>query len=111
MRAFGGNSLSGWTRFSGEEPAIGEKDKSLAEARLAGPRIADTFTGDAGANTILGTSGDDFIDGKSGNDTLSGLGGDDDIRGGAGNDILNGSRFLRIGRIGVAKSEVGVRAG
>ncbi len=64
-----------------------------------GNDMANTVTGNEGANLLLGGAGDDVVNGadgadrlfgEAGADTLNGDAGADYLAGGAGNDILNG---------------------
>jgi Ca2+-binding RTX toxin-like protein len=55
--------------------------------------FADTFRGDANANTVFGGSGNDQIFGGGGNDSLIGEDGNDTIQGGEGNDVVYGDSF------------------
>ena len=57
---------------------------------LYGSFLADTITGDAGANVLQGVGGADLIRGAGGDDELLGGGGFDTLEGGAGGDILSG---------------------
>ena len=53
-------------------------------------QFAETFRGDANANTVYAADGNDQIYGMGGDDTLTGGRGGDSLYGGDGNDVLNG---------------------
>jgi Ca2+-binding RTX toxin-like protein len=55
---------------------------------LHGGNYDDTFTGDAGSNTLFGLNGNDVLNGGDGNDFLYGGDGNDVIGGGAGRDAV-----------------------
>ncbi len=57
---------------------------------LIGSSLADTLSGNAGADRIEAGAGDDVLLGGTENDTLIGNSGDDDLRGEAGDDVLSG---------------------
>jgi Ca2+-binding RTX toxin-like protein len=66
-------------------------DAFLNIEALFGSNFADTFTGNASANTLWGRDGNDTIDGGAGNDDVYGGAGNDTLRGGTGNDDLWGA--------------------
>jgi Ca2+-binding RTX toxin-like protein len=55
---------------------------------LHGGNFDDTFTGDAGSNTLFGLNGNDVLNGGDGNDFLYGGAGNDVIDGGGGQDAV-----------------------
>jgi Ca2+-binding RTX toxin-like protein len=61
--------------------------------RLALSDLADTFRGDANANSVNGADGNDQIFGAGGDDGLTGGNGNDTIQGGEGNDSIRGDGF------------------
>jgi Ca2+-binding RTX toxin-like protein len=61
--------------------------------RLDLSNFADTFRGDANANSVHGADGDDQIFGAGGDDGLTGGNGNDTIQGGDGNDVIRGDGF------------------
>ncbi len=61
--------------------------------RLVLTNFADTFRGDANANSVLGGNGDDQIFGAAGDDALTGGNGNDIIQGGDGNDFVRGDGY------------------
>ena len=58
---------------------------------VIGTTLADSLTGDDGAQDLYGHGGNDTIDGGGGNDLVNGGTGDDEVRGGAGDDAVEGS--------------------
>jgi len=65
---------------------------------LEGGFYADTFTGDAGANSLYGMAGDDVLRGMAGDDVLDGGQGSDHLYGGIGADLLRGGDFVDLAR-------------
>jgi Ca2+-binding RTX toxin-like protein len=61
--------------------------------RVVLTNFADTFRGDADANSVNGGSGDDQIFGGAGDDGLTGGNGNDIIQGGDGNDFVRGDGY------------------
>jgi Ca2+-binding RTX toxin-like protein len=74
---------STWTGY-----AQGDVLTSIEEIDLS--LFADTFRGDAKANTVFGDDGDDQLFGAGGDDFLVGGSGNDTIQGGDGNDVVHG---------------------
>ena len=57
---------------------------------LTGSRMADTLSGDDGANRLKGLKGGDTLSGRGGDDTLVGAAGRDRMNGESGDDLLKG---------------------
>jgi Ca2+-binding RTX toxin-like protein len=74
--------------------AQGDVLTSIEEIALT--NFADTFRGDANANTVLGGGGNDQIFGGGGNDFLTGDEGNDIIQGGDGNDVVHGDAYISV---------------
>jgi Ca2+-binding RTX toxin-like protein len=62
----------------------------LMALALAARATADSYWGDASANTLSGGGGGDMMYGRAGDDTMSGDAGNDTLDGEDGNDALNG---------------------
>src|SRR5262249_15248622 len=76
-------SSSTWTG-----DAQGDVFNSIESISLS--NFADSFRGDANANTVNCGTGDDQIFGAGSDDVLSGGNGNDTIQGGDGNDVVRG---------------------